>query len=159
MSTQATEIARCIHQAIAAAATSSVASLDSLETPVCWPGQPRNVWPKADISGHTSRGEFFIVEIDDHADPARSVVKYWPFLHSLAAGEAELGRVAFVAVSRRDDTFGAGFEFLARFIGERLAALYPEHYRFKYINLAEGDAPEIAKAVLAFLDEDGQERV
>jgi hypothetical protein len=115
----------------------------TLETRIPWPGQPPNLQPRADISGQVSTGEILVVEIDDHADPTRSVVKYWPLLHS----------IAFAGVSRRDDTFGAWYQFLAQFIWERFAELYPGHFRYRHIDLDDRDPHRIGQAILAFLCE------
>ena len=155
MSKHATEIARRLRDAIETATDSKL----DLETPIPWPGQPETLWPRADISGRVTTGEVFIVEIDDHADPARSVVKYWPLLHSMDAGEFEHAPIAFVEVSQRDDTYGEGYQLLAQFDGARFAERYPNHFRFRYIDLTGKDASEIAKVILAFLSECRGDRV
>lgn len=153
MSRQATAVAKRIRAAMEAETDSTVSTLALPETPIPWPGQPKPLWPVADISGRTSTGEVLIVEIDDHADPARSVVKYWPLLHAMANEGFPYDPIAFVEVSGRDDTYGLGYQLLARFVGQRLAEGYPEYFRFRYVDLGDGDPGRIARAILAFVSE------
>jgi hypothetical protein len=152
MSRQVTEIALQVYQALARAPDSPLSGL-CLEHKICWPGQDNNLLPIADISGQVDTGEVLIVEIDDHADPARSVVKYWPWLHAIDMEEFPHAAIAFVEVSRPDDTFGSGYQLLAQFIGERFTELYPKRFRFRYLDLGGRDPHAIAEAILAFLRE------
>jgi hypothetical protein len=85
------------------------------------PGQPKNLWPLADISGALVGGDRFLVEIDDHADPVRSIVKYWPLLEGVANGAIAGHRIRLVGASRRDSTFGEGFQILASSVRWRSA--------------------------------------
>ena len=155
MSRQATAIARRVHEALETATGSRL----DLEKAIRWPGESEPLWPRADISGLLSTGEFLIVEIDHHADPVRSVVKYWPLLHAMDSGEPQHPPIAFVEVSQPDDTFGTGYQLLAKFIGERFTDDYSGKFRFRYIDLGNGDEDRIAEAIVAFLSEAGGHQI
>ena len=147
----ATKVAGDIHEWLKAARDPRIAVLDEPETRIPWPGQKRSVWPWADLSGTLVTGERFIVEIDDHADPGRSIVKYWPLLHAVSIGAFEYPTIRFLEISSPDSTFGEGYEILARFVGDRLAERYPGRFRFAYTSLAGKSAKELGAEILAFL--------
>src|SRR5206468_289048 len=131
--TMATQIALKLHGALAAlkaAGDTFLADLDPPDTLFPYPGEKRQIWPRADISGKVSTGEKFIVEVDDHADPARSFVKYWPLLYAVEKGTYECEPIFFMEITSPDSTFGAGFQYLARFVGERFEESYPSRFRF-----------------------------
>ena len=146
-----TALAVEVHASLKAASDPVIARLDAPDTRVPWPGQPRNIWPIADLSGQLKSGEAFVVEIDNHADPGRSFVKYWPLLHAVSAGEFQYPPIRFMEISSPDSTFGQGFELLARFIGERFAEQYAERFRFAYTTMSGKSAQALASEVLDFL--------
>lgn len=151
----ATELANQMHRCIEQARDPFIKRLHQPDTPMPWPGQSRVLWPKADISGELNTGEIFIVEIDDHADPARSLVKYWPLIHAIQREEFEFPPIHFLEISSPDKTFGAGFQLLAQFIGERFEEQYPNQFRFSYVNLQGKSPQELAKAVIEFVKSSG----
>ena len=151
-----TKLALSIRDQLSEAEDPIISRLDPPEMRFPWPGQNKQVWPQADISGLLASAEAFIVEIDDHADPARSLVKYWPLLHSMAHGEFDHQPIAFVEVSKRDSTFGRGFQALARFVGSRFQSSYPRHFRFHYVDLGAKEVAAIADEVLLFFREQGR---
>jgi hypothetical protein len=147
----ATELARQILNEIQAARNPVIRELHKLDTRVPWPGKSRNVWPQADISGTLTTEEYFIIEIDDHADPSRSLIKYWPLFHAMQTGTHQFPSIAFVEVSKPDSTFGVGFEDLAQFVARRFIDLCPRHFRFGFVDLQGADAASVARDALAFL--------
>jgi hypothetical protein len=84
-----------------------------------WAGQPRNIWPEADIVINTP-GRRFIVEYDEDSDPGRSLIKYWPVLH-----ESNQAAFTIIQVWKKGQTVGQGFAKLAEWMGIRLMRLYP----------------------------------
>lgn len=150
-----TALAESLRRELEKAPDSIVSRLDPLDMALPRPGQNKNLWPKADISGHLHTGEAFIVEVDDHADPVRSLVKYWPLLHAVA-NRVEYPPIAFIEVSKPDATFGLGYQVLARFVGQRFEAQYPRNFRFSYIDLSAKDVPAITRAILEFLGASGK---
>ena len=66
---KSTPLAASIREALLTAPTKSLRSLCPTETRFPWPGQPRTVWPSADISGEAVSGWDVVVEVDDQADP------------------------------------------------------------------------------------------
>jgi len=149
-----TEIARQLHAYLTAVKHQhqAIVGFDPLETRFPWPGQSRQVWPIADLSGTLRSGERFIIEVDDHADPARSVVKYWPLLHSIAEKRLAHPPIALMEVSRPDATFGLGFQLLAQFMGSQFEVMFPGFFRFEFVDLVPDDIDGMARRVLAFLD-------
>ena len=149
----ATALAASIYEALQTSNGGLVAAFDRPETRIEWPGQPKNLWPLADISGALVGGDRFIVEIDDHADPVRSIVKYWPLLEGIANGGEKGHRIRLVGASRRDNTFGEGFQILAQFVGGQIAARYPKHFRYAYVALAQKSPVELAAEISQALGE------
>jgi len=121
------------------------------EVAIPWPGQDKVMWPKADLSGELSTGEKFIIEIDDHTDPAHSVVKYWPLLEAVQQGGFDFPPICFVEVSSADETYGRGYQILAQFIGKQFEKLYPDKFRFAYLTLEGKGAAELAAVIMELL--------
>jgi hypothetical protein len=89
-----------------------------------WSGQPRNLWPEADIVIDTG-GRRFIVEYDEDSDPGRSIIKYWPII------ERSKGSLTIIEVWKRGSTIGEGYAELAMWVAAKLETLYPTfHYCF-----------------------------
>jgi len=148
-----TKLALEIFDAFASICSPIVGELDRPDTAIEWPGKPRPLWPRADISGHLQTGERFIVEVDDHSDPARSLGKYWPLIHATHVGEYEHPPIEYFCMSSRDATFGTGFEDLARFMGQRFMCLYPSTFRFAITELRGKTADALAGELLRYLSE------
>jgi len=150
----ATKIALDLHAALSAAKAAGetiIAEIDPPETRIACPEQDRQTWPCADISGKLSTGERFIVELDDHADPVRSFVKYWPLLYAVEKGTHQCEPIALMEITSPDSTFGAGFQYLARFVGERFEEHFPSRFRFEMSALAGKTAAQLRDEVLSFL--------
>ncbi len=141
-------IAKCLREA----GNPVIRSFDPPETRIPWPGQPRSFWPCADISGNLRNGDRFIVEIDEHADPVRSLIKYWPLLHFVHGGEFRYPPICFVEISSRDSTFGTGFQALCRFVGKRLEATYGRRFRFRHLPLKEVLPEQLSRETLSFFE-------
>lgn len=105
-----------------------------------WLGQPRNMWPEADLFLNVS-GRKFIVEYDEDSDPGRSVVKYWPILQQ--SGEVP---VTIIEVWKRGPTIGQGYATLAKWMGVRLMELYPT-FTYEFIERTGETAATIADKV------------
>jgi len=125
------------------------------EEKIPWPGQDEAVWPRADLSGELNTGEKFIIEVDDHDDPARSVVKYWPLLEAVQQGRFSFPPIFFIEVSSPDNTHGYGYQLLAQFIGKQFEKQYPKVFRFAYLALADREAEDLATAILGLLRGEG----
>lgn len=148
----ATQLAADIHTALESFHDPIIKVLYEPDRRMPWPGQnSRQVWPQADISGELVSGEIFIVEVDDHADPGRSLAKYWPLLHAIAKQELEYPPIRFFEISSPDGTFGIGYELLARFIGDRFKEMYPRVFTYNYTSLRGKDPKGLAGEVLVFL--------
>lgn len=147
----ATELAAQIRAAVESLGSSAIENFDPPEFRLPWPGQSRALWPLADISGHLSSGEVFVIEVDDRADPVRSIVKYWPLLHAVAIGEFDHAPICLVEVSAICSTYGQGFQLLARFAGRQLQTLYPGHFRFGFVDLGGREPAQLAPAIVACL--------
>jgi len=122
-----------------------------IEEKLPWPEQGHQLWPQADIVGNLKDGSLLVIEVDDHSDPARSISKYWPLLHAIDEGSFAHPRIVFVEVFSQDPTFGYGYGLLGRFIGARLAELYPDSFRFRFINKEGKSSDDIAKEIGAFI--------
>lgn len=120
-----------------------------------WPGEEQQYWPKADICGFLkSSGKFFIIEIDDQADPGRSVVKYWPLLHAMSEESFKHEPILFLEISSRNGTLGDGYQKLAQFIGERFEELFKDKgvFEYEYMLLDRSKSAEkVAEDILEFL--------
>jgi len=121
-----------------------------VEQKVLWPGRSKQLWPQVDIMGHVDDGSILLIEVDDHGDPGRSVVKYWPLLHASATGECEYPSILFVEVFAPDSTFGEGYGLLAEFIGARFREAYPTRFRFRLIRKAGMAAARVALEIREF---------
>ena len=148
-----TDIARQIAGNLRRAMAPVIKSFHPLEARIPWPCQKETMWPYADISGMLNTGEVFIVEIYDHADPCRSIIKYWPLLHAIARQGYEYPPICLVEVSHPDSTFGEGFQRLARFIGQQLQEQFPSHFRFGYVELRVDQLQAVSDAILQVLKE------
>lgn len=84
-----------------------------------WEGQPRNIWPVADIV-ISMPGRQFIVEYDEDTDPGRNLVKYWPVIH-----ESNQASLTIIEIWRKGPTIGRGYATLSKWMGTRLMKLYP----------------------------------
>jgi hypothetical protein len=147
----ATELAAQIRAAVKKLGSPLIEDFDPPEFRLPWPGQNRALWPRADISGRLSSGGVFVIEVDDRADPVRSVVKYWPLLHAVATGEFKHPPICLVEVSAICSTYGQGFQLLARFAGQQLQTLYPGHFRFGFVDLSGRNPAQLAPAIVACL--------
>lgn len=147
----ATSLALTLNTALQAAADEVITAINAPETRIPWPGQPRTLWPQADLSGRLSSGEVFIVEVDDQADPARSVLKYWPLLHAVDSSAFQHEPLCLIEVSATNATFGAGFAVLARFAGDRFERMYPSLFRFEFVQLDRRDTSGLCAEVLQAL--------
>jgi len=91
-----------------------------------WKGQPRDIWPEADIV-ISMPGRRFIVEYNEDGDPGRSLIKYWPVLEDLVEGS-----LTIIEVCKNGQTIGQGYSTLATWLGEKMMELYPGTI-YKYI--------------------------
>jgi hypothetical protein len=145
-----TALTLAIHAALEAARDPVIERLDPPRTRIEWPGQPRNIWPFAAVSGELRSREMFYVGVDDQDDPVRSVVKLWPLLHAVREG-TRAKHVVFFEISSPSSTEGRGFQLLARFVAERLAETYGGFFRHGFTDLAGKTAEQLAAEVLRFL--------
>ena len=116
--------------ALKAQSSSPISDVFPLNTSLEWEGSAPNLWPAPDACGWLRPGELFIVEIDDQADPGRSIVKYWPLLKRVARGDYEVQRIVYLAISSPNATFGAGYEALADFCGAEFSKLFGSRFAF-----------------------------
>jgi hypothetical protein len=144
----ATELAAQIRAAVEELRSPLIEHFDPPEYRLPWPGQSRALWPLADISGRLSSGEMFVIEVDDRADPVRSVVKYWPLLHAVATAEFDHPPICLVEVSAVCSTYGQGFQLLAKFAGRQFHKLYPQRFRFGFVDLGNRDPVQLAPAIV-----------
>ena len=110
-----------------------------------WRGQPRNLWPEADLIIDAPTGRF-IVEYDEDSDPCRSLIKYWPLIH-------QTGRLPFtlIGIWRRGPTIGRGYAELAKWAGARLMDLYPT-FVYKFVERTDEKAIMIAREVAQIVE-------
>lgn len=148
-----TEIAVRLHNEIDALRSHTVRSVDTPETRFPWPTGDKRIWPQADVSGSLANGDLFVIEIGDHADPAHSVAKYWPFLEAVHRGDIECSRVHYVAISSPDATSGQGCEYLADFIGGQFEQKYVRLFRYIRFALAGQEPADLAKSALEFFQQ------
>ena len=92
--------------------------------PIEWPGQPKNLWPKADVIVDLPDIQV-IIETDEDSDPCRSIIKYWPYLEKYAGR-----KIMLIEIWKRGSTIGKGFFELAQFIGKKFEKTFPE---FSYL--------------------------
>ena len=146
-----TKLALQIYESLEQIKDSSITTLDPPDTRIPWPGENRTFWPAADISGIISNGDIFIVEVDEHTDPCRSLIKYWPLIHTISIGKFNYPPIHFYEISSRDNTFGSGFQKLAKFISKRLESQYKNFYRFGYSELIGKGPKQHANDILKFI--------
>lgn len=153
-----TALALAIRDELEKGAFPIIEAIDRAETRLPWPGQSRSLWPQADISGRLTTGDVFVVEVDDKADPVRSVVKYWPLLHAAASGEFDHPAMWLVVVSAVCSTYGCGFQLLARFVGDRLRTIYPCQLHFAFVELGDRDTCRLAEAIVRSFHDSVEEK-
>jgi hypothetical protein len=105
-----------------------------------WAGQPRNIWPEADIVIYMPRRRF-IIEYDEDSDPGRSLIKYWPILH-----DSDPVCLTIIEIWKIGHTIGQGYATLARWMGTRLMKLYPGTI-YEFIEKADESAEYISKKI------------
>ena len=109
-----------------------------------WSGQPRSIWPEADLSINMP-GRRFIVEYDEDSDPDRSLIKYWPIL-----AQINQTPVTTIEVLKRGQTIGQGYAVLAKWIGAKLMELYPQfvyHFIERSNKSSRETAAELARII------------
>lgn len=104
-----------------------------------WSGQPRSLWPEADIVIDTGARRF-IVEYDEDSDPSRSLIKYWPII------ERGGGFLTIIEVWKRGPTIGRGYAELAKWVGARLRGMYPK-FDYKFLERSDEASRPMAKAI------------
>lgn len=113
-----------------------------------WPGQPGNLWPRADaVLTEGASGLRFIVEDDEDSDPGRSLVKYWPYLDKYGSGS-----FVYIGVWKRGQTYGEGFFKLAEFIAQKLVQFYPS-FRCHLIRRSTETAAQVAEEIRKIVDD------
>lgn len=122
-----------------------------LDQKIPGPDQDPMFWPQADIVVYIDDDTIAIIEVDDHGDPGRSIVKYWPLIHAIDEGSFSYPKIKFIEVFAPDATFGRGYGILAQFIGSRLSQAYPDCFQFCMIHKASKTGGEIAREIQAFL--------
>jgi len=110
-----------------------------------WIGQPKNIWPEADIIIDTGQRRF-IVEYDENSDPGRSLTKYWPILHY-----ASKVPVTLIQIWKRGRAIGLGYAEVVRWIAARLMELYPD-FLYEFIERTNEPARLVAKMVAQIIE-------
>lgn len=110
-----------------------------------WIGQPKNMWPEADLLINVS-GRQFIVEYDEDSDPGRSLTKYWPLIH-----ENRERPLTIIEVWKRGLTVGRSYAELARWMGMRLMGMYPR-FAYEFVERKDESAGIIAKKVAEIIE-------
>jgi hypothetical protein len=105
-----------------------------------WIGQPKTIWPEADVSLKLDK-RHFIIEYDEDSDPVRSLTKYWPILN-----QANEVPITIIEVWKRGSTIGFGFAELSKWIGRQIQELYP-NFSYKFIERVNESARTIASEV------------
>ena len=104
-----------------------------------WGGQPRSIWPEADILVHAG-GRRFIIEYDEDSDPGRSLVKYWPVM------QQGKGPLTIIEVWERGSTVGQGYAELAKWMAARLMEMYPT-FDYKFVQRIDETSRSMAKTL------------
>ena len=110
-----------------------------------WSGQPRNLWPEADIVIETDERRF-IIEYDEDSDPGRSLIKYWPILHL-----ADKPPISIIEIWKRGPTIGLGYAELAKWMAARLMELYP-WFVYEFIERREESSRCITKKLIGIVE-------
>jgi len=110
-----------------------------------WKGQPKNMWPEADLLIDTAKRRF-IVEYDEDSDPSRSLTKYWPIIH-----QANKIPLTIIEIWERGSTIGLGYAEVTKWIAARLVELYPGFF-YEFIERKDETARLIAKKVAQVID-------
>ena len=110
-----------------------------------WVGQPKNMWPEADLLIEVP-GRRFIVEYDEDTDPGRRLIKHWPVIH-----QNRETPLTIVEVWRRGPTIGPSYADLAKWMGARLKELYPT-FVYEFIERKDETAKTIAKKVAQIIE-------
>lgn len=105
-----------------------------------WKGQPRDIWPVADIVIRMP-GRRFIVEYDEDSDPGKSLIKFWPTLE-----DSDHGSLTIIEICKDGQAKGKGFVTLARWMGEKLMELYPGTI-YEYIERTDESAEYICEKI------------
>jgi len=107
-----------------------------------WPGELRQLWPKADILMSAAKsGTQFIIEYDEDSDAGRSIIKYWPYIDKYKSI-----RIIYIGIWKSGQTYGEGFFKLALFIGEEFSKLYPS-FSCHFIRRSTETVEEIARKI------------
>ena len=105
-----------------------------------WAGQPKTMWPEADLL-ITMPSRRFVIEYDEDSDPGRSLTKYWPMLHVTSKP-----RLTIIEIWKSGLTIGKGYAELAEWMGARLMELYPL-FVYKFIERSHEPSEEMAERV------------
>lgn len=108
-----------------------------------WSGQPRNMWPEADIVINTGSRRF-IIEYDEDNDPGRSLIKYWPIIHYCEAP------LTIIEVWKRGSTIGRGYAELAKWMAIRLKERYPT-FDYEFIERIEETSRLITRDIIQII--------
>ena len=76
-----------------------------------WIGQPKSMWPEADVVIDMPARRF-IIECDEDSDPGRSLIKYWPILY-----HTNKAPLTIIELWKRGPTIGQGYAALAKWMG------------------------------------------
>ncbi len=107
-------------------------------------GQPKNIWPEADIVINMP-GRQFIVEYDEDCDPGRNLVKYWPILnHNKRAS------LTIIEVWKGGRLIACGFPMIAKWVNARLEELCPGTI-YEFIERTDEPAKLIANKVVQII--------
>ncbi len=103
-------------------------------------GQPKNMWPEADIVINMP-GRQFIVAYDEDCEPGRNLVKYWPIIcHNKRLS------LTIIEVWKGGRLITCGFHMIAKWINARLE----EHFSgtiYEFIERTDEPAELIANKV------------
>ena len=110
-----------------------------------WNGQPRNMWPQADIVIDIAERRF-IIEYDEDSDPSRSLTKYWPVIH-----QANKRSITIIEIWKRGATIGLGYAEVTKWMAARLMELYPQ-FAYEFIERREESARFLAKKLIQIIE-------
>jgi hypothetical protein len=110
-----------------------------------WMGQPKNMWPEADLLIDTATRRF-IVEYDEDSDPSRSLTKYWPIVH-----QTNQVPLTVIEVWKRGPTIGRGYAEVTKWMAARLMELYPT-FVYEFIERKDETTRIIAKRIARIVE-------
>lgn len=110
-----------------------------------WRGQPKKMWPEADLVIDVPARRF-IIEYDEDSDPGRTIIKYWPILY-----QTNQVPLTIIQIWKRGPKTGQGYATLAKWMGARLMELYPT-FIYESIERKDETSRKIVKKIAEIVE-------